>query len=159
VKIRNIRAADNVAIKQILQADLAAADLAIPGTAYFDEGLDTLNAFYDARPDRLYLVVEDDAGRIVGGAGCAAYDEANGIAELQKLYLREDVRGHHLSYQLIQRVTDFARSVGYRQLYLETHHNLAAAVHIYQTLGFTALAGPLQVASHPTMDRFFLKAL
>ncbi|KJW13348.1 GNAT family N-acetyltransferase [Levilactobacillus spicheri] len=157
--IRTMEARDNPAMKQILRDDLRAAGLDIPGTAYDDANLDTLAQFYAARNDRHYWVVENERGEVVGGAGCAAYDPDHGVAELQKVYLRTDARGHGLSYQLIDRVTAFARSVGYQELYLETHHRLAAAIHVYEKLGFHRLPGPLLVASHSTMDRFYLKSL
>lgn len=159
MKIRPIQPKDNAVIKQILRADLKATGLAIPGTAYFDENLDTLNTFYDAQPNRAYFVAVSDDGQVLGGAGCGEFDAPNGIAELQKLYLDEDARGQGLSYQLIDRVTAFAKDAGYRQLYLETHHNLTAAVHIYRKLGFRQLADMPAGVSHNTMDLFFIKDL
>lgn len=159
MQIREIQATDNAAIKKILQDDLRAADLAIPGAAYFDENLDRLSDYYAAASDRKYWVVVNAQGEVVGGAGCAAYDAPQRIAELQKLYLRSDAQGHGLSYQLIARVEAFARQAGYRTLYLETHHRLAAAVHVYQKLGFTRLPGPLKTAVHTAMDQFYQKTL
>ena len=36
-------------------------------------------------------------------------------------------------------VEEFARNAGYRQLYLETHTNLEAAIRLYEKLGFKNL--------------------
>ncbi|MDT6980725.1 GNAT family N-acetyltransferase [Levilactobacillus zymae] len=158
MQIRPIQPADDSALYHIIQTDLQAAGLALPGTAYYDPELATLSQFYAAQANRQYFVVVN-AQRVVGGAGVAAYDAAHGVAELQKLYLRADAQGQGLSYQLIQHVAAFARQAGYRQLYLETHHRLAAALHVYHRAGFRPLPGPLRVAEHPTMDRFMLKDL
>ena len=53
---------------------------------------------------------------------------------------------------------DWARSAGYRQLYLETHSNLTAAMRLYEKLDFRRIERP-QAVVHSTMDHFYLKAL
>lgn len=160
MKIRPIQPSDNPFIKQILQADLKAAGLDIPGTAYYDKNLDTLCQFYNADAKRAYFVVVNDQGQVVGGAGCAEFDPAKGIAELQKLYLAKKARGHRLSYQLIDLIKEFAKKAGYKQLYLETHHNLKAAIHIYSKAGFTRLSGPIEPSLHSgAMDSFYIMDL
>lgn len=160
MKIRPIKVSDNQAIKKILQTDLKAVGLDIPGTAYFDKNLDTLSQFYDADEKRAYFVAENDQGEVVGGAGCAEFDVQKGIAELQKLYLTESARGHHLSFKLIELVEEFAKNAGYKQLYLETHHNLKAAIHIYPEVGFQKLDGPIEPSLHSgSMDGFYIKSL
>lgn len=160
MKIRPIKSTDNQTIKHILQTDLKAAGLDIPGTAYFDTNLDTLSQFYDETDKRIYYVVVNDNGQVIGGAGCAEFDAEEGIAELQKLYLAPSAQGHHLSYQLIDLVKDFAKKANYKQLYLETHHNLKAAIHIYPKAGFTKLAGPIEPSLHSgAMDGFYIMDL
>ena len=49
-----------------------------------------------------------------------------------------------------------ARERGFRNLYLETHSNLKAALHLYEHLGFELIERPAFV-QHSTMDRFFFK--
>lgn len=159
MKIRPIEPKDNQTMKQILQADLKAVGLDVPGTAYFDSNLDTLNQFYDENDRRIYYVIVNEADEVLGGAGCAEFDQEKGIAELQKLYFSPQARGRGWSYQLIGMIEDFARNVGYKQLYLETHHKLAAAVHIYQKLGFQRINDSTSVISHPTSDEFYIKDL
>lgn len=158
MEIRSLRVADNLAIKHILQADLEAAGLAIPGTAYDDRNLDTLAQFYAAQAYRQYFVLVNDH-RILGGAGFAEYDLARGVAELQKFYLAPNAQGRGLSYRLLDRVIVAARQVGYRQLYLESHHRLTVALHVYQRRGFHFLSAPLHPTDHSAMDCFMLKAL
>ncbi|WP_191988690.1 GNAT family N-acetyltransferase [Companilactobacillus zhongbaensis] len=156
--IRPIQKSDNQTIKHILQTDLKEAHLDIPGTAYFDDNLDTLNDFYDDNPQRGYFVVVDDDGQVVGGAGFAEFDLDAGIAELQKLYLDKSATGHGLSYRLIDTVEKHAKEAGYKKLYIETHHNLKAAIHIYPKAGFTRLDGPIKQSHHSgAMDGFYVK--
>lgn len=160
MKIRPIKPEDNQAIKHILQTDLKHFGLDIPGTAYFDSNLDKLNEFYDAQTNRAYFVVEDDQGKVMGGAGCAEFDWDNGIAELQKIYLDKKAQGFGLSYKLIALVEDFTKKAGYKKLYLETHHNLKAAIHVYTKSGYQKLAGPIKNSDHSgAMDGFFIKTL
>lgn len=159
MNIRPIQASDNQAIKRILQTDLKVAHLDIPGTAYFDKNLDTLSQFYE-KARRGYFVVVDDFQEVVGGAGFAEFDLEKNIAELQKLYLSKATQGHRLSYQLISLVEQAAKNAGYDKLYLETHHNLKAALHVYPKAGFTKLAGPIEESLHSgAMDGFFIKSL
>lgn len=160
MKIRPIKESDNPIIKRILQTDLKENELDIPGTAYFDNNLDTLCQFYDEDARRAYFVVENDNGKVVGGAGCAEFDVQKNIAELQKLYLDKSARGQGISYQLIELVESFARRAGYEKLYLETHHNLQAAMHVYSKAGFTHLDGPIEDSTHSNaMDGFYIKTL
>lgn len=157
--IRPIQKSDTPYIKQILQTDLKAAGLNVPGTAYFDTNLNTLDQYYTGNPNRGYYVV-DDNGTILGGAGFGEFDLNNKVAELQKLYLSEAGRGHGLSYKLIDLIKDKAKVAGYSKLYLETHHNLTAALHIYSKAGFTKLDGPIKSSDHSNvMDGFYIMDL
>ena len=63
-----------------------------------------------------------------------------------------------LGYKLIGRVEDAARARGYGRMYLETHTNLQAAMHIYEKSGYQMIDKPEAVV-HATMNRFFLKHL
>lgn len=159
IKIREIQEKDNSALAKLIRESLKANQLDIPGTAYFDAELDNLSAYYQSSRQRQYFVVLDENGEVSGGCGIAEYDSDNRVAELQKLYLINTVQGHHLSYKLLTKVIEFANQAGYRQLYLETHHNLASAMHIYQTFGFEELSQPLNNGEHSAMDHFFILKL
>lgn len=157
--IRPIQAADDLQIAAIIRANLEAYHLDIPGTAYFDPELDHLSRFYAADPARrAYFILEDDRGRVLGGAGMAEFPGLDGCVELQKLYLADAVKGCGLGRRLLEAVESAARERGCRQLYLETHSALVPALRLYQRAGFTQIQPPPTV-QHTTMDRFFLKAL
>lgn len=157
--IRPIQPDDDPKIAAIIRANLEAYHLDLPGTAYFDPELDHLSRFYAADPvRRAYFILEDDRGRVLGGAGMAEFPGLEACAELQKLYLSEEVKGCGLGRRLLEAVESAARAQGYRQLYLETHSALVPALRLYQRAGFAQIQPPSTV-QHTTMDRFCLKAL
>ena len=133
--------------------------LDIPGTAYYDKSLDHLSAYYGEKPDeRRYDVVLDEDGRLVGGIGLAEFPPFENCCELQKLYLDAGEQGHGFGYRMIDHIEKVARELGYKKIYLETHTNLEAAIHIYEQSGFRAVEQPESVV-HSTMNRFFIKDL
>lgn len=156
--LRNLTPADDAALAALVRKSLKRHGLDIPGTAYFDAHLDHLSGFYLADPvRRAYFILEED-GALVGGIGLAEIDFFERCAELQKLYLDEAVQGRGLGYRLIDAVEAGARARGYRRMYLETHTNLAAAIHIYKKSGYVRIDKP-EAAVHATMNRFYLKEL
>ena len=148
----------DAALAALIRRSLEAHDLALPGTVYFDAGLDRLSDYYSALPGRRAYFVLLDGGDLVGGIGLAECGLFEACAELQKLYLDERMQGRGLGYRLIERVEDAARALGYRQIYLETHTNLAAAIHIYEKSGYVRIDKPEAVV-HGTMNRFYIKAI
>lgn len=155
-KIRPIQSSDDSYLAHIVQQSLKAYGLDIPGTAYFDPELSNLSQYYQSSPSRQYFVALSNDGHVLGGDGIAEYDSKNKIAELQKLYLVKDARGNHLSYKLLDAAIKFAKHAGYHAVYLETHHNLKVAIHVYQKYGFSELGHPLNNGEHSAMDRFFM---
>ena len=158
-RIRPIGPADDAAIAAIVRACLSAHGLAIPGTAYFDPELDHLSAYYDERPgERSYFILECPDGSVGGGAGIAEFPGVDGCCELQKIYLIDGLQGEGLGRTLLETVEARARELGYRRIYLETHHSLATAVGFYGHLGYRRIEQPVPTA-HTTMDRFLIKEL
>ena len=78
----------------------------------------------------------DDSGKLVGGIGLARFEFFESCCELQKLYLTDEVKGAGLSYKLIALIEDKAKELGYERIYLETHDNLATALHVYEKCGY-----------------------
>lgn len=144
------------AVAALIRENLKAYHLDIPGTAYFDESLDHLSGFYD-RPGRAYFVLLEN-GSVIGGIGLAEFSGFPECCELQKLYLADAAKGRGLGYRMIAHIEDCAREMGYRQIYLETHTNLQAAIHIYEKSGYREIPQPENVV-HSTMNRFYLKEL
>ena len=156
---KKIDKSDNDAIAKIVRYNLEKAHLNIPGTVYFDKGLDNLSEFYNAAPDkRVYYIAKNDEGEIIGGIGIAEFDGFEGCAEIQKLYLTDKAKGKGYGKQLMSLAEDFAQKAGYKLLYLETHTNLSTAIKMYEKLGFREIEKPEAVV-HSTMNRFYIKEL
>ena len=157
LKYREMTEADNEAVAALVRDNLKQFGLDIPGTVYFDEGLDHLSDFY-GRDERRYFVIEDANGTVIGGIGYAGFELMADTAELQKLYLADSAKGSGIGYEMIRFIEDKMREAGYKQSYLETHDNLQAAIHIYEKCGYKEIERPKEVV-HSAMDRFFVKAL
>lgn len=143
----------------LIRRSLKRRGLDIPGTAYYDETLDHLSAYYDAAPGRrAYFVLTDEDGTLLGGVGLAECPLFEDCAELQKLYLDDAVHGRGLGYRLMEKIEAAAREMGYGRIYLETHTNLPAAMHLYEKTGYGKIPQPEGVV-HATMNRFYLKDL
>ena len=155
---RIIEPKDNLILANIIRDNLKANKLDIPGTVYFDENLNNLSDFYLASPQRAYFIALDDNDNIIGGIGLAELGFMDDTAELQKLYLTDAVKGHGLSYELIELVEETALNKGYKRIYLETHTNLKAAIHLYEKCGYKLIEKPKEVV-HSSMNRFYLKEL
>lgn len=155
--IRQIQPADNTAIANIIRANLKSYHLDIPGTAYYDPELECLSDFYGAFPDRRkYFVAADNDGTVLGGVGIAEFTGFNNCAEIQKLYISDSAKGKGLGKRLMQTAEEFAKSVGYSLLYLETHTYLKAAVGLYEKSGFRQIEKP-DCVLHNTMNLFYTK--
>ena len=157
LQYREMTEADNAAVAALVRDNLKQFGLDIPGTVYFDEGLDHLSDFY-GNDERRYFVIEDENGIVIGGIGYAGFELMKDTAELQKLYLADTAKGSGLGYELIGFIEDKMREAGYKQSYLETHDNLQAAIHIYEKCGYKEIERPKEVV-HSAMNRFFVKAL
>ena len=156
---RKIAPADDARIAQIIRANLEKFHLNLPGTAYFDPELDHLSTYYASRPaSRAYFVALDENGQVMGGAGAAEFTGLPDCAELQKFYLDDAAKGQGCGRALVQAVEDWAKAAGYKTLYLETHTNLSAAMHLYEKMGFQCIEKPC-ATQHGTMNRFYVKQL
>lgn len=154
-----ITAADNKQLADMIRDNLKKNDLDIPGTAYYDENLNHLSFFYlEDAAKRFYYVLKDDKDNVIGGVGLAEIDLFEECAELQKLYLADSAKGSGIGYKLVSLIEDKARELGYKRIYLETHTNLAAAIHIYEKCGYREIDKPEGVV-HATMNRFYIKEL
>ncbi|MBM7643105.1 ribosomal protein S18 acetylase RimI-like enzyme [Streptococcus loxodontisalivarius] len=70
------------------------------------------------------------------------------------------LRGRGLSSKLLQKIFEVAKNQGYKQVYLETAAELAAAISVYEYFGFKHLQAPIDNgAGHNAMDIWMLKEL
>jgi len=115
----------------------------------FDKELAVMPEPYTAPDGALFLARVD--GR---PAGCIAVKKVSKKdAEMKRLYVRPDFRGHSLGRLLTEAATDAARKAGYKSLRLETLPGaMAVAISVYHALGFEHCApygkNPVEIADH-----------
>jgi GNAT superfamily N-acetyltransferase len=63
-----------------------------------------------------------------------------GVAEIKRMYVRPEVRGHGFSKQILSALEDGARSSGVTRLIMETGNRQPEAVSLYRTAGYTPTA-------------------
>lgn len=103
-------------------------------------------------PPRGALFVVDDRDRLVGmiglrplkGSAClaGAYDAKAG--EMKRLFVRPEARGRGLAKQLIARVLEEARRLGYHEIRLDTLPMMGDAQTLYEAMGFHDIAAYYQ---------------
>ncbi len=157
-KIREMEPGDNSAMAELIRVNLKKHNLDIPGTVYFDSILDNLYEFYSGDKKRGYYVMTDENGRVIGGIGLDEFVHIPDCAELQKLYLDDSAKGKGLSYKLVEFIEDKMREKGYKSAYLETHHNLQVAIHLYERCGYKKIGRPKEII-HSAMTGFYFKKL
>ncbi|TAY52921.1 GNAT family N-acetyltransferase [Rhizobium leguminosarum] len=70
-------------------------------------------------------------------AGCAGYSKSDdGIAELQKMYVRPEARGKGVAKGLMTACLDRMRDDGYANVRLETVTFMSDAIALYDAFGF-----------------------
>lgn len=93
----------------------------------------TLDASELAAPNAQFFVAE------LGGApvGCIALVDMFDYGEIKRLYVAPEARGHGIGRRLVAAVEDAARDIGLKIVRLETGPELAAALRIYEAMGYT----------------------
>lgn len=100
----------------------------------YDEEIAHLEDKYGLPKGRIYLVYVD--GELAGCVGMKPSDDRFEYAELKRLYVRPQFRGHRLGEQLTCRIIEEAKKEGYRILRLDTLPGLKSALALYRRLGF-----------------------
>lgn len=158
MEIREISDDANEGLARLIRYNFEVHKLAIPGTVYFDAELDCLSEFYNANAtSRKYFVLWNE-GKVSGGAGFAEFSGFDNCAELQKLYLVEELKGLGIGKKLLLLVEKEAKKSGYTKLYLETHSNFDVAIKMYKKYGYKLIKKPENV-SHGAMNTFMIKEL
>ena len=71
----------------------------------------------------------------IAGVGCLKQLE-EGVGEIQRMYVLPVFRGKGIGRAIVSRLIDDARTIGYRQLKLESLEFLEAAHSLYRSVGF-----------------------
>jgi ribosomal protein S18 acetylase RimI-like enzyme len=131
ITIRTATAADIPEVRAMLKeyVNWIAMDLAFQE---IDAELDGLPGDY--APPRGALFVATDAGHSVGMIALRPLDGP--VCEMKRLYVRPAARGRGLARQLIARLCDEAKRLGYCELRLDTLPMMGDAQALYQACGF-----------------------
>ena len=111
------------------------------------------------RQRSLYFVAMLD-GQVVGGAGIAPLNGADPLTcELQRMYLRRNVRRRGIGHALLEHCLKAARQFLYVRCYLETVKQMQPALQFYGRHGFHDLKSPLGDTGHQHNDRWMMRPL
>jgi GNAT superfamily N-acetyltransferase len=106
-------------------------------------------------PDGAFLLGRRE-GRPVA---CGAYRwHADGVAELKRMYVRIDSRRQGIARALLQELETRAREAGYARAVLETGLAQPEALSLYESAGWTPIAGYGYYKNSPN-NRCFAKNL
>lgn len=75
-------------------------------------------------------------GKIIGCIALRPLPQFEHSGEIKRMYVKPESRGRGIAEQLLQALEDYARSAGYRTLYLDTKDDLAVAIRFYQRHGY-----------------------
>jgi putative acetyltransferase len=119
----------------------------------FDVELAHLPGDYSPPRGRLLLARID--GQPAGCVGLHAFSAD--IAEIKRLYVKPEFRGHRLGRQLADKAIAEARKIGYTRLRLDTiEEKMKTAVAMYRAMGFREIApyreNPIASALYMELD-------
>ncbi len=102
----------------------------------FDKELKTVSEQYN-KPKGALLIAYIDKIQ-VGCAGIRSFD--NDIAELKRMYVKDEYRGLKIGIGLLERTLTLAKELGYKKIRLDTLENMKTAQSLYKSFGFYQIA-------------------
>ena len=109
------------------------------------------------QPSGMLLVAYTSTGRPVGCGGYRTYNADEHVAEVRKMYVHSDQRGHGLGREILNQLEQTAADHGARQMLLETGALNVAAIGLYTAAGYEAI--PSYVEGRRQTNRAFAKQL
>lgn len=108
----------------------------------FQKELDALPGPYAPPGGELLLAKAGD--HVLGCIGLKPL--APGVAEIKRLYVREQARGKGLARRLVEGILEIAVERGYAEVKLDTLPQMEAAIALYKSFGFAPVPA---YGSHP----------
>ncbi|WP_298533483.1 GNAT family N-acetyltransferase [uncultured Algibacter sp.] len=158
IVIREIEPQDNAELEQVIRACFHEFKIPLEGTAYADE--ETPKMYESYKKDNETYFVLDCNGEILGGGGVKPLKGfEDDICEIQKMYFSPAVRGKGYGRALFEKCLQVSKEFGYKKCYLESASQLKAAIHIYDSYGFTHLKEALGNTGHYSCGVWMIKTL
>ena len=98
----------------------------------FDGELETIAQQYNLPAGGLYIAFYN--GLPAGCAGVRKLDDE--IAELKRMFVKDEYRGHKIGVKLLQLAIDLAKQLGYTKIRLDTLEDMGKAQELYRSFGF-----------------------
>ncbi len=103
----------------------------------FDGEMKNFNTVY-GKPNGAMIIARSKTGKCAGGVGIRRIDDET--CEMKRLYVYEKFHGIGTGRMLVERSIHEAEKLGYARIRLDTFPRMKAALHLYETLGFYAIA-------------------
>jgi putative acetyltransferase len=100
----------------------------------FDKELEEIDIQYNKPGGGLILIIESFTSKEVGCAGIRKSEEK--IAELKRMFIKEEHRNKGLGKQLLQRAIELSKELGYEKIRLDTLDTMKPAIALYEKFGF-----------------------
>jgi putative acetyltransferase len=156
--IRPIELADVPAMLKIISDTRREFGIADRGVELLEPADLELCATYQRQRSLYFVAIA--GGDVVGGAGIAPLTGADPLTcELQRMYLRANMRGRGIGRTLLQHCLAAAGQFLYVRCYLETITQMRAALEFYGRHGFQDLRAPLGRTGHAHNDRWLMRPL
>lgn len=115
----------------------------------YEEEFKNLPGKYAKPEGRLYIAYLN--GKAVGCIALRKIDDLK--CEMKRLYVDPAGRGHQIGRKLAEKVINEAKTIGYRQMLLDTLPFMESAIHLYESLGFKKIEA---YYSTPLAETIFL---
>ena len=156
--IRTIDKTDDESLAKLIRSTLKEFGANHPGTVYYDESTDHLSDVFQTPRSIYYVALLNN--EIVGGGGIYPTEGLPvDTCELVKMYIYPHVRGIGLGSLLIQKCIDYAKEIGFKNIYLETMPELKQALKTYEKFGFEYIDHALGNSGHFGCDLWMVKPL
>ncbi len=124
-----------ISLAALLRAYAGALNIDL-GPQGFEQELAALPGPYAPPGGELLLAKRGD--HVLGCIGLKPL--APGVAEIKRLFVREQARGLGVGKALIEAMTRTARELGYAEIKLDTLPQMQGAIALYQAAGFEPIA-------------------
>lgn len=158
VNIRKIEEKDNKIVASIIRSCFHDFQACTAGTVYEDPSTDELYQYF--KIEHAALFVAENENEVLGCCGIYPTEALpDAYAELVKFYLKKEARGKGIGKKLLQVSLDFAKSEGYKTIYIESLPAFSTAVSIYEKEGFRYLPKALGNSGHSGCNLWMEKTL